>query len=20
CARHNRSFYSDTFYYALSTW
>nr|MOW86792.1 immunoglobulin heavy chain junction region [Macaca mulatta]MOW87680.1 immunoglobulin heavy chain junction region [Macaca mulatta]MOW87809.1 immunoglobulin heavy chain junction region [Macaca mulatta]MOW88374.1 immunoglobulin heavy chain junction region [Macaca mulatta]MOW88896.1 immunoglobulin heavy chain junction region [Macaca mulatta] len=20
CARHNRSFYSDTFYYALSNW
>nr|MOW90207.1 immunoglobulin heavy chain junction region [Macaca mulatta]MOW90982.1 immunoglobulin heavy chain junction region [Macaca mulatta] len=20
CARHSRSFYSDTFYYALSTW
>nr|MOW86748.1 immunoglobulin heavy chain junction region [Macaca mulatta]MOW86972.1 immunoglobulin heavy chain junction region [Macaca mulatta]MOW87757.1 immunoglobulin heavy chain junction region [Macaca mulatta]MOW91324.1 immunoglobulin heavy chain junction region [Macaca mulatta] len=20
CARHNRSFYSDTFYYALSHW
>nr|MOW86654.1 immunoglobulin heavy chain junction region [Macaca mulatta]MOW87140.1 immunoglobulin heavy chain junction region [Macaca mulatta]MOW87765.1 immunoglobulin heavy chain junction region [Macaca mulatta]MOW87965.1 immunoglobulin heavy chain junction region [Macaca mulatta]MOW88200.1 immunoglobulin heavy chain junction region [Macaca mulatta] len=20
CARHNRSFYSGTFYYALSNW